>query len=138
MNNLTKGELSSHSINDNLTKEGKIITCEWNNSLIHDDDGNIIGAISLGLDITERKTAEEERERLIHELKDALAKVKTLSGLIPICSSCQKIRDDKGYWKLVADYISEHSEAEFTHGYCPECLENYKKTYPDYFKKKDN
>jgi PAS domain S-box-containing protein len=56
---LLKGELPSHSINDNLTKDGQIITCEWNNSLVHDDDGNIVGAISLALDITERKLAEE-------------------------------------------------------------------------------
>jgi PAS domain S-box-containing protein len=56
---LVKGELPSHSINDNLTKDGQIITCEWNNSPLHDDDGNIVGAISLALDITERKQAEE-------------------------------------------------------------------------------
>jgi PAS domain S-box-containing protein len=59
VNSLLKGDISSHSINENLTKEGKIITCEWNNSALHDDDGNIIGAISLGLDITDRKQAEE-------------------------------------------------------------------------------
>ena len=80
-------------------------------------------------EIAERKLAEVERERLIQELQDALTKVKTLSGLIPICSSCKKIRDDKGYWNQVEAYITEHSNAEFSHGFCPDCI---KKLYPDY------
>jgi len=72
----------------------------------------------------------EEREKLILELQDALAKVKTLSGMLPICASCKKIRDDKGYWKQIEAYISEHSEALFTHGICPECT---RKLYPEYY-----
>ena len=64
-----------------------------------------------------RKQAEEEREKLIHELQDALGKIKTLSGLLPICASCKKIRDDKGYWNQIEAYIGDHSEAEFTHKY---------------------
>jgi len=79
-------------------------------------------------DITERKRIEEEREKLIHELQDALANIKTLRGLLPICSYCKKIRDDKGYWNRIESYIQDHSGAEFTHGMCPECL---KKFYPD-------
>jgi len=62
-----------------------------------------------------------EREQLICELKEALSKVKLLSGLLPICSSCKKIRDDKGYWSQIELYIRDHSEAEFTHGLCPDC-----------------
>lgn len=61
-------------------------------------------------------------------LKDALAEVKILSGLLPICASCKKIRDDKGYWNQIEGYIREHSEAEFTHSICPECA---KKLYPE-------
>ena len=80
-------------------------------------------------DITERKRAEKERERLIRELQDTLAKVKQLSGMLPICSSCKKIRNDKGYWSQVKVYIRDNSEAEFTHGICPECM---KKLYPDF------
>lgn len=64
-------------------------------------------------------------------LRDALSKVKMLSGMLPICSSCKKIRDDKGYWKQIESYISEHSEAEFSHGICPECA---RRLYPEYFK----
>lgn len=66
------------------------------------------------------------------ELRKALAKIKTLSGLLPICASCKKIRDDQGYWTQLESYISEHSEAEFTHGCCPECM---KKLYPELYKK---
>jgi PAS domain S-box-containing protein len=84
-------------------------------------------------DITERRRAEEEREGLIGELKEALAQVKTLSGMLPICSSCKKIRDDAGYWQQVEVYIRDHSEAEFTHGLCPDCAA---RLYPEFYRKK--
>jgi len=83
--------------------------------------------------ITDRKQAEEERERLIIALRDALSKVKTLSGMLPICASCKKIRNDEGYWEQVDIYITDHSGAEFTHGICPDCS---KKLYPEYYEKK--
>ena len=83
--------------------------------------------------ITERKQAEEERERLILELRDALSKLKTLSGMLPICASCKKIRNDEGYWEQVETYITDHSAAEFTHGLCPDCS---KRLYPEYYEKK--
>jgi len=79
------------------------------------------------------KRAEEERERLIRELQDALENIKTLRGLLPICSSCKKIRDDHGYWNQLETYIVAHTDAEFTHGLCPECI---RKLYPDYSEKK--
>jgi PAS domain S-box-containing protein len=82
----------------------------------------------LKLQIEERKKAQEEKEMLIVELKNALKKVKTLGGLLPICTSCKKIRDDKGYWNQLEDYIHKHSEAEFSHSVCPDCA---KKLYPD-------
>jgi len=72
-----------------------------------------------------------EREVAIIELREALAKIKTLRGLIPICASCKKIRDDQGFWTQVEVYIRDHSEAEFSHGICPECVQ---KLYPDFFK----
>lgn len=75
-----------------------------------------------------------ERESLIEELKEALAKVKTLSGLIPICASCKKVRDDQGYWQQVETYVREHSDAEFTHGICPDCA---RKLYPDLFSEEE-
>ena len=83
-------------------------------------------------DITRRKLAEEERENLITELQQALSEVKTLSGMLPICASCKKIRDDGGYWQKIESYISAHSEAKFSHSICPECT---KKLYPDIHEK---
>lgn len=79
----------------------------------------------------ERKKMEVEREKLVRKLKEALAKVKLLSGFLPICCSCKKIRDDQGYWQQIEAYISHHSEAEFSHGLCEECS---RKLYPDYYK----
>jgi PAS domain S-box-containing protein len=76
-------------------------------------------------DITERKRIEEERERLIVELQQAIDQVKTLSGIVPICSYCKKIRDDRGYWEQVEAYVSKHTEAQFSHGICPQCLEQF-------------
>jgi len=73
-------------------------------------------------------TAERERDRLIAELKDALAKVRQLSGLLPICAHCKNIRDDKGYWKKIESYICDHSEVDFSHSICPDCAKIY---YPD-------
>jgi DNA-binding response OmpR family regulator len=64
------------------------------------------------------------------QLQQALNQVKTLSGLLPICANCKKIRDDQGYWQDVAVYIREHSEADFTHGICPDCMQ---KLYPDFY-----
>ena len=80
-------------------------------------------------DISERKQHEQERDALIEKLQQSLAKVRQLSGLLPICASCKKIRDDKGYWNQIESYIRDHSEAEFSHGICPECS---RKLYPEY------
>ena len=76
-----------------------------------------------------------EREFLVHELQDALSQIKTLSGFIPICSHCKKIRDDSGYWNKLETYIQENSDAQLSHGICPDCA---KKHYPDYFDSNDD
>ncbi|MBN1866960.1 GAF domain-containing protein [Candidatus Sumerlaeota bacterium] len=86
---------------------------------------------SLGYLFTKQKV-EEEREKLILKLQEALVQVKMLGGLLPICASCKKIRDDKGYWNQLEEYIETRSEAEFSHGLCPECA---KKLYPDLYAK---
>ena len=71
---------------------------------------------------------------MIRDLQKALSEVKKLSGFLPICASCKKIRDDKGYWNQVEVYIRDHSEAQFSHGICPDCK---KKLYGDFFKEED-
>lgn len=93
------------------------------------DDGKIMGASSVAHDISRLKEEERERIKLIRDLSDALADVKTLSGLLPMCASCKKIRDDSGYWQQVETYIKQHSNADFTHGICPECVQ---RLYPDF------
>jgi len=86
-----------------------------------DPQGQVCGVIGIALDITERKAAEHEREQLIGQLQEALASIKTLRGLVPICAACKKIRDDGGYWNQLESYLHSHTEAEFSHGICPEC-----------------
>jgi PAS domain S-box-containing protein len=84
--------------------------------------------LAVDRDITQRRQIETARENLIQDLKDAFEKIKTLKGLLPICASCKKIRDDKGYWNQIEEYIGNHTDAEFTHGICPDCM---KMLYPD-------
>ncbi len=96
------------------------------------EDGEMVGTVHIARDISRQLAEEREREKLITELNDVLADVKKLSGLLPICASCKRIRDDKGYWTQVESYIKRHSEADFTHGVCPECM---KKLYPEFVKK---
>ncbi len=88
----------------------------------------LLANIALKKEMDERKRIEREREKLISELQMAMGEVKKLSGFLPICSSCKKIRDDEGYWNQIESYIRDHSEAEFSHSICPECV---KKVYPD-------
>jgi hypothetical protein len=81
--------------------------------------------------LVERNRAEEKQRRLIRELQKALAEVKTLSGMLPICANCKKVRDDKGYWNQIESYLADHSEAKLSHSICPECAQ---KLYPEFFK----
>ena len=100
-------------------------------SPLKDKEGNVVGLIGYAADITEQKQAEETLKQERDKLQDALAEVKTLSGLLPICANCKKIRDDKGYWNQIEAYIRDHSEADFSHSICPECA---KKLYPEFYK----
>ena len=88
---------------------------------LYDQNGYFSGELIILRDISDRKAMEEAQSMLIQELQDALAQIKTLEGLIPICANCKKIRDDQGYWQEVEGYVMEHSHAEFSHSICPTC-----------------
>lgn len=99
-----------------------------------DEKGRIEGAVVVNQDITEAKRLEKEREDLLHSLEEARKNIKVLSGLIPICATCKKIRDDQGSWEQMEQYIRSHSEADFSHGICPDCM---RRDYPEYAGKID-
>ena len=112
---------------DSLARE------ELNNDVPFLLSQNEIGDMARALNIfkknvIQRRKAEAEKEKLIVELEQTLSNVKQLSGLLPICAHCKKIRDDRGYWNQIESYIREHSEAEFSHSICQECAEKF---YPD-------
>jgi PAS domain S-box-containing protein len=102
-----------------LCKDGSYKWLLWNATA--DIDHRLI--YSVARDITERKQAEEERERLLRELQAALAEVKELQEILPICMYCKNVRDDKNYWQSVESYISHHTHTRFSHGICPTCYE---------------
>lgn len=116
-----------------ISKDGRKIPVESSISLMRNLQGNPVGFRGMIRDVTERKRAEKEREKLISELRQALQEVKVLSGLLPICASCKKIRNDEGYWEQIESYIGSRSKAEFSHGICPECSS---KLYPELLNKK--
>jgi PAS domain S-box-containing protein len=109
-------------------KNGTIFVVEVSASTVTSASGERIGRMASFIDITKRKVLESNLEK---KLQDALDQIKVLSGILPICASCKKIRDDKGQWHKIESYIKEHSEAVFSHGICPDCSE---KLYPEFHK----
>jgi len=107
--------------------DGTLFPVEISSVVFEDQQGQARTCLIIR-DISERKAAEEERERLIHQLRDALAQVNQLRGLLPMCASCRKIRDKQGGWLSLEQYVRQHTEAEFTHGICPECR---RQLYPE-------
>jgi len=134
-----RGEIG-HAVTQRRRKGGGVVDVEVHGVPLV-VNGEMVGGYALYQDITERKKTEEEREKLVLELEEALANVKMLSGLLPICASCKKIRDDGGYWSQIESYISAHSQAQFSHGICPECAkqlypEHYQKMFPELYEDK--
>ncbi len=111
------------------SKDGEKMVVEVSASNVTDVSGKVVGRMASFVNITKRKEIEADRENLINKLQDAIDKIKVLKGIIPICANCKKIRDDKGYWNQLESYIKEHSEADFSHGICPECL---RELYPEF------
>jgi PAS domain S-box-containing protein len=99
-------------------KDGSYRWLLWNSR--PDAEHRVIYGVAR--DITEQKKAEQERDALVKHLETALAEVKVLRGLFPICSYCKRIRDDQNYWRSVEDYLATHTDARFTHGICPVCF----------------
>ncbi|MCF7858120.1 MAG: response regulator [Candidatus Cloacimonetes bacterium] len=114
-----------------LTKTGDIVSVSISAAPIL-IKGKATGTFVIYKDITERKKVEKERKELIIKLKKTLDEVKTLEGMIPICSHCKKIRDDSGFWGNVEHYIAKHSNVDFSHGICPDCLQKH---FPKQYKK---
>lgn len=105
------------------TRSGKEIWVMMNAASIL-RKGVVEGLRMVLTDISDRKAIEREREALIKDLQEALSEIKTLKGIVPICSKCKKIRDDQGYWNILETFIQEHSEASFSHSICPECSDS--------------
>jgi two-component system, cell cycle sensor histidine kinase and response regulator CckA len=122
MERIKRGDHVGRAETARVRKGGLLVPVSVTISPMKNGDGKISGASVIARDITSRKREECERIKLIQELTDALSRAKTLVGLLPICANCKRIRDDSGYWQQVEAYISEHSDAVFTHGICPECL----------------
>jgi len=101
-----------------LCRDGSYRWLRWNAV----SDVNEQAIYSAARDITDAKKAEEEREQLVRELQTALAEVRTLREILPICSYCRKIRDDENFWHTVEVYIARHTATRFTHGICPSCM----------------
>jgi len=101
--------------------DGVVRYLQARNVVITDDAGAAIRMAGTSLDITERKLAEENQRTLLRELQASLAEVKTLQGILPICATCKRIRGDDGQWEAVESYVRERTNAEFTHGLCPDC-----------------
>jgi two-component system, NtrC family, sensor kinase len=104
-----------------LCKDGSFRWLLWNST--SDAARQVIYGVAR--DVTGRKLAEEERERLLRDLQAAVAEAKTLRAFIPICAYCKRIRDDDDYWQSVEAYISTHTNAQFSHGICPACFDRF-------------
>lgn len=111
------------------TKQGLDLCTIVSATAIFNSNGEFAGSFGMITDITALKRTEEQLNQKLSELNQALDQVKTLKGILPICMSCKKIRDDQGYWEQVEVYVRDHTEAEFSHGICPSCI---KELYPGF------
>jgi len=108
-------------------QDGREIPVEVSSRHVRFSEGGVL--LHFVRDVSWRKKVEADREQLILDLQEALKKVQTLKGLLPICANCKKIRDDQGYWQHVEKYVAEHSDARFSHGLCPRCVADL---YPEF------
>ena len=124
-----RGDIVGMQETERLHKNGRIIPVSVTVSPIRNAAGEIMGASSIAHDISRQKQAEFERQQLMQSLVTAAQRVRTLTGLLPICATCKRIRDDQGYWQQVETYIANHSLATFSHDICPECAEEFERQH---------
>ena len=123
INDHLEGRTTSHKMEYRMLKKdgGYKWILDHAKIVQRDDNGKPLRMSGTHIDISDKKQLEKEREELIKSLQVALDEIKTLKGIIPICAYCHNIRDDKGAWDQLEAYISTHSEAQFSHGICPQC-----------------
>ena len=126
---IRRGETMSLPDTERLHKDGHIIAVSVIISPIRNVQGEIIGASCIARDLRPQKLAEQQQRQLSQRLFVATNEVRQLTGMLPICASCKRIRDDKGYWEQVETYISKHSEIIFSHSLCPECVTEYERHF---------
>jgi len=119
---LARGERVEHFETVRVAKDGRELQVSVTISPVRNAAGKIVGVSKIVRDITVLKQREQEREQIIVELQRALGEVRTLSGLLPICSWCHKVRDDKGYWEEVTAYLERKDGVQLSHGICPDCV----------------
>jgi sigma-B regulation protein RsbU (phosphoserine phosphatase) len=126
---IRRGETVSIPDTERLHKDGRPVPVSVTISPIKNTRGEVIGASSIARDIRPQKLAERERQQLSQRLSVANRELRALSGMLPICATCKRIRDDKGYWEQVETYLLKHSEIIFSHSLCPECAEDYERQF---------
>lgn len=122
---MLKGNYSGAAEYQLITRDGSLMFAEVNGEVIRDINGKPKGMMFVERDVTERKRVEEDRDALLKDLQMALSDVNTLEGVVPICSSCKKIRDEDGIWNILEAYLTKHTDAQFSHGICPDCTQKY-------------
>ena len=123
-----RGEFIERFETVRVSKDGTLLDVSLTISPVRNDADQVVGASIIARDITAKKREEAERQQMIEELNEALTHVKTLTGLLPICAGCKKIRDKQGEWEHIENYVKARSNAEFTHSICPDCVE---RLYPE-------
>ena len=129
LSSIRRGDTVGFQETERLHKNGRVIHVSSTVSPVKNNAGKVIGASAITRDITRQKQAEFERQQLIERLTSAAKEVRMLSGLLPICASCKRVRDDKGYWQQVEAYLSKYSELKFSHSICPACAEKYERQF---------
>lgn len=129
LSTIRRGDIVGLHETERLHKTGRIIPVSATVSPVRNSAGKVIGSSTITRDITQQKQADFEKQQLIDRLLKTSKEIRMLSGLLPICANCKRVRDDKGYWQQVESYISQHSEVTFSHSICPTCAKEYERQF---------